>query len=102
MKKKSKKSKWMKPEKYYVPRNICSNCGRFTLDWDKEELLTPFCPWCGSKMENPDPITLNIDTITYDRVINSFGEKESFIAGFEFSIDREPKVIRLGKNDEEI
>ena len=100
MKKKSKKSEWMKPEDYYVPRNICSNCGRFTLDWDKEELLTPFCPWCGSKMENPDPVTLNIDSIFFRRCIGRFGETEERIVGFEFSIDREPKVIRLGNSDE--
>ena len=31
----------------------CSNCDRDALsDTIEEQVLTPYCPWCGKKMKN--------------------------------------------------
>lgn len=31
---------------------ICSNCKKFPLYRDEEEVYSPYCPWCGCKMIN--------------------------------------------------
>ena len=32
----------------------CSNCEGAPLDSQEEEVLSPYCPWCGCKMTNAE------------------------------------------------
>ena len=43
-----RKGIWIKVNPFLVDTFECSECG-----WQvcTEELLTPYCPWCGAKME---------------------------------------------------
>lgn len=92
-KKSSKTSTWLRPQDYNFPRSVCSSCGGFVLDWDKEALKSPFCPWCGSKMENPDSITVHIKPIVYEQWVDprraGFCPIEPHIIGYEFDIERD-------------
>lgn len=33
---------------------MCSNCECAPLDSQEEEVLSPYCPWCGCKMTNAE------------------------------------------------
>lgn len=46
----SKKGRWI-PQSPSVDTLECSNCGYNIIS---KEMVTPYCPWCGAKMENCD------------------------------------------------
>lgn len=42
-------------ETIFDAHSKCSECGARPFDdMDGDELLTPYCPYCGAKMHNPD------------------------------------------------
>lgn len=32
----------------------CSNCAKTPLESEEQEVLSPYCPWCGCKMTNAE------------------------------------------------
>lgn len=32
----------------------CSNCAKTPLENEEQEVLSPYCPWCGCKMTNAE------------------------------------------------
>lgn len=54
-----RESEWLKIKKgkfLISEETICKKCGSspiYSTDDGGMEYLTPFCPWCGSKMANP-------------------------------------------------
>ena len=32
----------------------CSNCKEPPLEWEEQEVLSPYCPWCGFNMTNAE------------------------------------------------
>lgn len=42
------------PDRIIKGRHECSECGHeaFYIDDPDVEYLTPYCPWCGAKLEN--------------------------------------------------
>ena len=49
--------KWIRPIDPVTgkaPHHECSNCGRecFYTFYEHEDILTPYCPWCGEKEED--------------------------------------------------
>ena len=50
--------KWIKRYDNYIHayldvHHICSSCGHecFYTFYEEEDILTPYCPWCGEKEE---------------------------------------------------
>ena len=49
--------KWIRPYDEVIEtrelHHLCSNCGRycFYTFYENEDILTPYCPWCGEKSE---------------------------------------------------
>lgn len=33
---------------------VCSNCKQNCLEREEQEVLSPYCPWCGCKMTNAE------------------------------------------------
>lgn len=44
------------PDEEIIGRHECSECGRQAFYQEEslhdEDWLTPYCPWCGAKMDN--------------------------------------------------
>lgn len=38
--------------KYVITR--CSHCAQAPLESEEQEVLSPYCPWCGCKMTNAE------------------------------------------------
>lgn len=38
--------------KYVTTR--CSHCAQAPLESEEQEVLSPYCPWCGCKMTNAE------------------------------------------------